>query len=379
MIRYEQYVLNGLGYHVDALDTIKIYSCVVDLLKIPADDVAWRAQALDILFDMHFSQWICLHTESVERVVTALFLSAYTLTSTWRSQSGHLSPDEISTLEKFNDTRNNILNTTLLHLTSVEGVKESRLQMIIKHFMKSQKIINGDKHIASTPAHTMYNANSNGHAPNGGKDQSKSNFGRVDTGQRAQPHRNNGNEYSKDGAAEANEASIASAHSDGWRGKHRYGQGSEWYGTKVSLASTRSDGPNRRQPKSHGWNDNARQANRRDSNNRSWDWDHGAPTKLTRAERPTIILIQIAKSEIHVLITEITASALEVTLVLTLTTVNVPMAKTREIRENMQNGMQEPMVGIVGKTMQASTQDVAMEETMIGCVLGEPIGARQGM
>ena len=112
--------------------------------------------------------------------------------------------------------------------------------------------------------------------------------------------------------------------------------------------------------------------------------DHGAgitraPTKLTRAERPTISLFRIAKSEIHVLTSEITASALEVTLVLTLTTVNVPMAKTREIRENMQNGRQEPVVGIVGKTMQASTQDVAMEETMIGCVLGEPIGARQGM
>ena len=280
VIRYEQYVLNGLGYHVDALDTIKIYSCVVDLLKIPADDVAWRAQALDILFDMHFSQWICLHTESVERVVAALFLSAYTLTSTWRSQSVNLSPHEISTLEKLNDTRNNILNTTLLHLTSVEGVKESRLQMIIKHFMKSQKIINGDKHIASTPAHMMYNADSKTHAPNAGKDQTKSNSGRVDTRQRAQPNGYNGNGYRNGGAAEANEASRASTHSDGWGGKHRYGQGSEWHGAKMSLSSTRSDGPNRRQPNSHGWNDNVRQANRRDSNNRSWDWDHGSASKF---------------------------------------------------------------------------------------------------
>ena len=71
--------------------------------------------------------------------------------------------------------------------------------------------------------------------------------------------------------------------------------------------------------------------------------------------------------------------AIEAAIAFTSTTKNLPVAKTREAREPMGQGMQVPMFGIVGKTMKASTQDVAMEETMIGCILGELIRARQAM
>ena len=150
----------------------------------------------------------------------------------------------------------------------------------------------------------------------------------------AQPNRNNGNGYRNNGAAEANEASRASHIVTG--GVASIDTVREVNGTvlrcpcPVRVAMARIVGS---QIAMVGMTTSDRQTDVTLTIDRGTGTTE-APANLTRAEILTIILIQIAKSESHVLVTEITGVAIEAAIALTPTMKNLPVAKTRVLENS---------------------------------------------
>ena len=151
IIKYEQHVLNSLGYHVDPIDSMKKFAIVVELLKIPASDREWKKQALNIFYDMHFSQWICLYASSLERALTAIFVSGYMLVKEIRFNHA-LSTDA----QELYKSRKHVLDVNFLQLVHIENIEQKQIATITEHFNQSQKaLLEGRR--ATTPEYLQNN------------------------------------------------------------------------------------------------------------------------------------------------------------------------------------------------------------------------------
>ena len=130
---------------------MKKFAIVVELLKIPASDREWKKQALNIFYDMHFSQWICLYASSLERALTAIFVSGYMLVKEMRFNHA-LSTDALELYK----SRKHVLDVNFLQLVHIENIEEKQIATITEHFNQSQKaLLEGRR--ATTPEYLQNN------------------------------------------------------------------------------------------------------------------------------------------------------------------------------------------------------------------------------